>query len=598
MKKIFLILASLLPFVTFGGNVSSEQARKIAEMFYSTKTTRAIVSTTLELKWTGGSSVQTRTLQEPAFYVFDNTAGGFVIIAGDDSVEPILGYSDDGEFVVDGMPDNVKYWFDFLQDGIAYLRSTNFTPSAKIQSLWNAYRNGVAPIVTTRAGAGKELETAKWNQTEPFNIKATEWCGFGESVYTGCVATATAIIMRYHKYPTEGTGTIGGYQYTSSRYGDRTIKSYSLGHTYNWDNMPTNNGSGWTTDQKNAVAQLMLDCGVMSEMYYGTYSESGSSAVTSYAPNSLVEYMRYDKSHDALDRVYYERDEWVGKIIENIDNNMPVLFSGRSAQNSGHAFILDGYNSSNEIHINWGWGGNDNGYYTIPEFGDYGYSQTAFINIKPDEGGSEPQPVIGHTGMSFTSGPTIEGETVNMTVYTDRVFNIGSSTFYGKIYLAHADKNDNIKQIIRTYDCSSGLGAGWGYSSLTYSYSVAAKDIANNDKLKWYYTFDDNVYLPLKYDLENTAIKGELPLPNTEDIFDIEDGTSAEYFPVENKLVITSHSGLQYQLMNSGSSEVNTGVELLNGVLTIDLEALSPGTYTLTLKVGSKSKKIQFTTGK
>lgn len=598
MKRIVSIFAFLLPFVAFADNVSSDQARKVAEIFFSSHATRA-VTPTLNLKWTG--SVQTRTSSDPAFYVFDNSAGGFVIVAGDDRVEPILGYSTEGEFKVDGMPANVQYWFDYLQEGIAYLRTNRIVPSAKVKAQWKAFDNGTASRISAAASVAKDLETADWNQYEPFNLKASEWCNFGSgvTVYTGCVATATAIIMRHHKYPSNGTGTIGGYSYESEKKDTRTINAYSLGHTYDWDNMPTDNGRNWTTVQQDAVAQLMLDCGVMNEMKYGIYQpqdkrESGSGAVTGESPKELVEHMGYDKGWEALDRVYYQRDEWVSRIIASIDAGCPVLFSGRGT--GGHAFVLDGYDSDGKILINWGWGGYENGYYTVPDFGNYTNNQTAYVNIKPDTGGSEIPTYIYQSGMRFSAGPTYTSDnTVEMKIFTAQVGNGGGSLFEGKIVLAHADKEDNIKSVIGTI--SQSLESGYVFPNREFTFTVNQNKIAKGDKIKWFYQHKgSDVYLPAKYNLEDGSTDG-LPMPDTEDTFDIEEGTSAEYFPVEKKLVISSHAGLKYVLKNSGESIVDSGLDFSNGVLTIDLKTLASGKYTLMLMVGDKSKELIFTVG-
>lgn len=598
MKRIVSILAFLLPFVAFADNVSSDQARKVAETFFSSHATRA-VTPTLNLKWTG--SVQTRTSSDPAFYVFDNSAGGFVIVAGDDRVEPILGYSTEGEFKVDGMPANVQYWFDYLQEGIAYLRTNRIVPSAKVKAQWKAFDNGTASRISAAASVTRDLETADWNQYEPFNLKASEWCNFGSgvTVYTGCVATATAIIMRHHQYPSKGTGTIGGYSYESEKKDNRTINAYSLGHTYDWNNMPTDNGRNWTTDQQNAVAQLMLDCGVMNEMEYGIYQpqdkrESGSGAVTRKSPKELVEHMGYDKGWEALDRVYYQRDEWVSRIIASIDAGCPVLFSGRGT--GGHAFVLDGYDSDGKIQINWGWGGYENGYYTVPDFGDYKEEQTAFVNIKPDKGGNEVPTFIYQSGMRFSAGPTYTSDnTFEMKIFTAQVGNGGRSLFEGKIVLAHADKEDNIKSVITTI--SQSLKSGSYFYNLEIPFTVNQNKIAKGDKIKWFYQHEgSDVYLPAKYNLEDGSVDG-LPMPDTEDTFDIEEGTSAEYFPVEKKLVISSHAGLKYVLKKSEGSTVDSGLAFSNGVLTIDLKTLASGEYTLMLMVGDKSKELIFTVG-
>ena len=596
MKKIFLMLALLLPFIAFADNVSSEQARKVAETFFSTTVTRAS-GPSLTLKWTGNTP--TRAAQEPAFYVFDNSTGGFVIVAGDDKVEPILGYSPDGEFHVEGMPANVQYWFNFLQNGIAYLRTAKFTPSTDVQAKWSALRSGIATRGGTGVGGGKQLETAQWNQFAPYNLKATEWCNFGAPVYTGCVATATAIIMRYHKHPERGTGTLEDYSYTSDSGVERTVRGFKLGHTYKWDDMPLIYSSSSTEAQNNAVAQLMLDCGVMVGMSYGTESEGGSGANTWRVPSELVEHMGYDRGYEALEREALSTYNWINKIIENIDNNCPVLMSARDVY-GGHAFILDGYDSNRNIRINWGWGGLDNGYYASPDFGGYNYDQAIFTNLKPDEGGEYSEPEViglvnGNYGLQFTKEPTVSDGKVNIALQTGLIYNMGSDPVSVNIHISLADKNGNFKETLQLYNRT------WEPTYGTYffpSFTIEQKKIAYGDRIKIFYQYGEYGEIkPVWYDSGRGTI-GELLLPFYDDsTFDIEEDSSAEYFPEKQTLVINSHPGLQYQLTNSSGASVDNGAELVSGKLTIDLKTLSGGTYTLTLTVGEKSKDLTFTVG-
>lgn len=610
MKKIFFAIlpllsaiAALVPDAALADNVPQEQARKIAEQFFASKAATRVVSSDVTLKWTGTTSaVQTIAQQTPAFYVFDNPAGGFVVVAGDDCVEPILGYSTEGSFQTEGMPDNVKYWFDNLNGGIAYLRAHNIAPSAAIRTQWLAAKSGSTVIASTRAGSGKLLETAKWNQTDPFNLKASEWCNFGGKVYTGCVATATAIIMRYHQHPQKGSGTLDGYEYTSDTKEPRTVRGYQLGHTYDWTNMPTDNGrSNWTTAQKNAVSQLMLDCGVMCTMAYGVVGkDSGSGAVSAKAPSKLVEHMDYDLSHDSWDRSMYPRNEWVAKIMQNIDDNCPVLLSGRSAANDGHAFILDGYDADGKIHVNFGWGGSNDAYYAVPDFGAYSEDQTAYVDIKPNAGGSAPATFIYQSGMKFSKGPIVDAQTgtISMTVQTERLGNGGSTVFKGQIYLAHADKDNNIKATFRTVNATS-LGTNSYYPNLEGSYTAKITEIFDGDKIKWFYKLTgSDSYMPVRPDLEAPNAVSELPMPGLAEIFDMDENTSVEYLTAEKKLVISTHTGVKWTLKSSSGADITTGVSLDAGVITIDLNTLGADTYTLTMNVGSLSRELQFSTSK
>lgn len=131
------------------------------------------------------------SVQSPAYYVFDNTGGpGFVIVAGDDVAMPVLGYSFEHEFSKDNLPANLKAWLEYMRDEVNEARRSGAKAESAVTRAWSQVEVGT-PVV--------ELETAKWNQMEPYNLL----CPIvgGESTYTGCTATAVAIVMRYHQWP-------------------------------------------------------------------------------------------------------------------------------------------------------------------------------------------------------------------------------------------------------------------------------------------------------------------------------------------------------------------------------------------------------------
>ena len=595
MKKILFISLLLLPSLIFAANVSPQQAQMVAERFFAGAGATRSSAASVQLKWTG-DNLQTRASQDAAFYVFDNTAGGFVVVSGDDRIEPVLGYSLDGEFRVEGMPDNVKYWFKHLQDGVSYLRSHDIPASAKVRARWQAFETGAVTRGGSGVGGGRQLTTAKWDQEHPYNLKATEWCNFGVEVVTGCVATATAIIMRYHKHPVRGTGELESYQY---RYNGvlRTVNGYKLGHEYDWDNMPLAYMSNATSAEKNAVAQLMLDCGVMVGMLYGQWA---SAASTSNVEQMLIDHMGYDRSADVLDRDMYTTDVWIERIVANIDANCPVLFSAQSAENSGHAFVLDGYDNAKNIHINWGWGGYDDGYYTVPDFGEYKYDQAAYVNIKPDEGGSYPESVIGFSdqngvnGLAFTSGPNISSSgVVSMNFATGLIYNMGAAEAAVDIIIAHADKNDNIKSRIR--EASRTWPPGYGTYWPDIYYSVSQEQIDKGDKIKVFYQYPGGDIKAVWY---KAGMTGELPLPSRyDDVFDIENGTSVRYDSAAKMITVTTSPSIEWSLAGENGAKVTSGVSFDAGVLTIDTTALRAGVYTLRLAFGSSSKELQFKVG-
>lgn len=607
MKKILYLLLLLLPGIALADKVSPEQAQSIAESFFGASTTRG--GSAVELVW-DGRGVQTRTETSPAFYVFNNAAGGFVIVAGDESVSPILGYSLTGGFRVEGMPSNIKYWFNHLQEGVDYLRAKgDFIPSQKVRQKWHNLRSGAVTRGDTGVGGGKVLETAQWNQYGPYNLKATTWCSFtpnrtapqGE-IYTGCVATATAIIMRYHKWPERGHGTLDGYSYSDDLYRRRTVRGYELGEAYDWDNMQLSyneflyisdaSRSGNSQESMDAVALLMRDCGVMVQMQYGTYDTAGSGAYTTDVQTALVEHMDYDRSLEIIDRDYIPHEVWVQRITENIDNCGPVLFDALTENREGHAFVLDGYDDDRNIHINWGWGGYDNGFYTIPDFDDFKVNQSAYLNIKPDAGGSYPDPSLvldeyeSVNGLELTSQPTLSDGKIRFSIKTGIFYNNSNFIFSGDIFISHTDRNDNIKAHILE-ETVEELEMYYGFIFNNIPIAIAPADISAGDKIKCFYRINGrDEILPVLYNAE--TVNGEIQLDFASRI---EQNTALVFNRETRLLTIESTEVTAWALKDADGNDLSDKIAEGDGCLTLDASALS-GTYTLTLSSEIAAKEL------
>ena len=213
--------------------------------------------------------------QDPEYYVFNNPDGGWVVIAADDRVTPVLGYSDKGKFRVDDMPDNISWWMDGVAKVIDNVRDMDMEAPESVRKAWiEIQERGL-----TTPGNAKTIQTALWDQIEPYNDLCPIVAGESNRSIVGCVATAMAIVMRYNSWPARGTGVTKGYRTYST---DTYIAPDPIeNHTYDWSNMPLTNASaessGWTYDQKSQVAQIMYDCGVSVEMDYTSVASSASS---------------------------------------------------------------------------------------------------------------------------------------------------------------------------------------------------------------------------------------------------------------------------------------------------------------------------------
>ena len=298
------------------------------------------------------------------FYVFNNIDGkGFTVVAADDVVGEniILAYSDEGIFDYEAMPENARSWFEGYQQQIAFLRDTG--EKAETASS----RKGV-PVVAPMLG------DLLWGQHNPYNLFCPVYGR--EQAVTGCLATAMAEVMYYHKWPLQGKGS-HSYKYKNEQL------SADFGNTvYDWYNMLPSYSDNFTDAQAAAVARLMSDCGVAVDMMYGLASEGGSGAYDERAKYAFRMYFKY-KEPVLLFRSNY-RGDWDKLVRGELDSKRPVIYRGASAD-GGHAFVCDGYDSNSYFHFNFGWTGQANGYYLSKIAGGFTSEQGMLYNIIPEK---------------------------------------------------------------------------------------------------------------------------------------------------------------------------------------------------------------------
>ena len=302
-------------------------------------------------------------------YAF-NFDGGFVIVAADDLSSPILGYSNQGNFDYDNAPDGLLFMMSEHMRGIETLVAQKHAAPSDVIARWqNLEEYGVmqpdrgAPVVD-------HLIQLRWNQDAPYNTYAPGGCP------TGCVATAMAQIMKYWEWPTQGTGE---HSYYAPGYGQQYANFGET--TYDWANMIESYANGsFTQEQKEAVAVLMYHCGVSVNM---TYEPDGSGAYSADVPDAIHNYFSYSEhaTHITKGGNY---DEWIALLKSNIDQRIPIYYSGQSPQ-GGHAFVCDGYDVDDLFYFNWGWGGASNGFFLIDgEHFEYSGSQAIVYDFIPD----------------------------------------------------------------------------------------------------------------------------------------------------------------------------------------------------------------------
>lgn len=374
------------------------------------------------------STASLSTLGNDSYYVFNNDAGGFVIIAGDDAVAPVLGYTSTGAFDANNLPEGLKDLLKSYEQQIAALG-----------------KNYKANTTSTRAEftGEKLLNTAKWNQGAPFN-KYTP-----NNYVTGCVATAGAIVMKHHGYPAKG---VGSHSYTWN--GQNLTASFE--HDYDWANMPVR----YTGDNDAAfdgVARLMSDLGIAVNMQY---ANGGSASALEDLVTALKKYFGYSKYARHLKIEDLGAEAWNGRLRAEIDANRPVLYAASDANVGGHSFVIDGYKDES-FSVNWGWGGYCNGFYRVgalnpevdgtPQGDQYNSSQAAVFALQPSDG----KEVLSNLGFIKVDGYL---ETMNMnvtdvkagknlTLYLLPLQSYGENSYTGKIAIALKNAKGETREV-------------------------------------------------------------------------------------------------------------------------------------------------------
>lgn len=275
----------------------------------------------------------------------------YVILSGDDRALPVLGYSLDGPFDTEDMPENLLWWLQAYNQEIRYWEEHLVEASETVRKAWETLAQGKLPLPLNRSEVQPLLNT-KWGQGQPFNYLCPNSC------VTGCVATAMSQIMKYWEYPNKGTGS---HSYYDPTYGSL---SANFGNTtYDWDHMTAAPTSSCSLAEKQALGTLCYHAGVAVEMEYGP----DASAASSYAvPDAMKQYFGYSSEAEMVEKSNYTETGWKNLIKGELDLSRPVYYSGNnSTSTGGHAFICDGYDNLDYFHFNWGWKGNHNGFYMM-----------------------------------------------------------------------------------------------------------------------------------------------------------------------------------------------------------------------------------------
>lgn len=464
MKKIQLF--SLLLFFSAihlaAAPRSAEEAWHLAKDFFAghnlktrnfTATSVVLAATSLDIE-----NRQTRSLETPAYYVYNQNQTGFVIISGDDRMAPVLGYSFENEFNQSSLPENMRFWLTLY--------------TLKQQTL-NAEPVSTTPIVSYNSGnfassVSPLLGDIRYDQGNPYNRNCPEWNG--KKCVTGCVATAMATILSYYRYPEQGWGS---NSYTTPNHKIQLSMNFSK-TTFDWDNiLPQYTNNNYTGKQADAVAELMLACGIACNMDY----DPGASGADNYrGHNALIKHFGFNPYSYRAMSSFYTQEEWMNLIKTELNAKRPIFYTASDNSLSGHAFVIDGYDEDGLVHVDWGWSGLSNGYFLITNLqpgasstgggngSGYQFEQTMSVNLAPKTMLSVPE--------SYFEMGALEINTSANTARANAIYN-RSALFNGTAAII-ADNGSRQLVISNVYQLQN-LDITYGYTALDFNLQIPSE---------------------------------------------------------------------------------------------------------------------------
>ena len=346
MKKkqnIFLVVLLLCTQYVFSAPISQERARQVANFFYCGAQKSNDVATLEYIGVVGNDTT---------LYLYTYADSGFVIVSADDALPPILGYSKQSALGNVSSNINLLKQLELYGCSIVSARQCAAKPTKVVKELWQGNLL-CADKIGGDLGCVAPLITSKWGQSGLYNDSCPS--------YVGCVALAMGQVMRYHKWPQKGQGW---HRYLPAEKPSIGWQFADFESTeYRWDLMPDRLVRSDSLSAKVAVAQMLYHAGVAVNM---SYTESGSGAYGIDVPFALSCYFRYNPDSVRIcDYADYTHSEWIALLKNELNRGRPIIYTGVTANNEGHAWVIDGYDENDYFHVNWGWDGSYDGYFLI-----------------------------------------------------------------------------------------------------------------------------------------------------------------------------------------------------------------------------------------
>ncbi|QUI94736.1 thiol protease/hemagglutinin PrtT [Prevotella denticola] len=418
MKRLYTVMAlfSLLCQGLFAGPIDQIQALKLAGNFFGT-TGRQLK---MEYKASYKAATRAGKAEENLFYIINRGDNqGYVVIAADDRVMPVIAYSDKGNLTEEDIRKHpsVKWLYDEYCNQIKWaVENMPDKPSAEYRRVaftrTPKYAIEIQPLLEYATDRRTKLATPiSWGQQWPFNLYSPNYRYNGRIYPTvsGCVATAISTVLRWHKWPRKAKGAVS-YYWKGNRMSLDFEGDGSENAAYDWEQMPAgidSYGRDRTTNnrisdvQADNIGRLLRDIGYAVQMDYNPASFGGSGAYVYNAPRILTNNFGYKNTVRFLERNNYYADAWLKEIHDEMLNYGPVVYAGFSS-GGGHCFVLDGYASNGYVHVDWGWNYSSNGWHLLNVLqpgtegvgggsGGYRSSQQMLRYLTPDQD-DEPEP--------------------------------------------------------------------------------------------------------------------------------------------------------------------------------------------------------------
>lgn len=433
------------------------------------------------------------TTAQSLYYVFNRGDNqGYVVVAGDDRVMPILAWSDSGELTQEDIENHpsIKWMYDEYSNQIQWaIKNLPDVESSEFRHVRQASANYTIeqePLLAYENDrTTKRAHAVSLGQDWPFNRYCPNYVYNGRSYPTvsGCVATAICTVLRWHEWPNKAVGSFSYYWNGQKLSLNFDEEGAAENKEYDWSQMPEAvdaYGRDRATNvklndtQSDNYGRLLRDVGYCVKMNYGPASTGGSGAYVYDVPRALRENFSYDSNVTDISREDYTTENWLKHVHGEMDSYGPVIYAGYSS-GGGHCFVLDGYATNGYVHVDWGWNGSSNGWHLLDVLqpgtegigggsGGYSRGQEMIRYLKPNRDEEpDPDPEDENVGEKLYITSEITGQTAGQTSTETLKANVGnkheSKSWSDYLYMAiYTEGSSNSTIVGKTYQYIAANG--------------------------------------------------------------------------------------------------------------------------------------------